>query len=125
MLTRETSREMVDIPFQKTYFFSFIAASSIFFILGYWLFVAIPEWAFWGLLFMIMVSFTPTAIAFDLFQLYNEELSIPKLRHPKRMAILAMNIFLGWTIIGWFITLKMALTPGSVMVDKVKYVDSK
>jgi hypothetical protein len=43
--------------------------------------------------------FIPTFIAFD--------------RHHRRAAVLAINVFSGWTVIGWIVALDMALSAPS------------
>jgi hypothetical protein len=43
--------------------------------------------------------FIPTFIAFD--------------RHHRRAAVLAINVFSGWTVIGWIVALDMAQSAPS------------
>jgi hypothetical protein len=37
--------------------------------------------------------------------------------------VLTLNILTGWTVIGWFIALYLALTPGLLEVAKFEYIE--
>lgn len=39
-------------------------------------------------------------------------------RHRNRLAILALTLLLGWTIIGWIVALIWALTAPKIIVEK-------
>jgi len=55
-------------------------------------------------LFLLFVHFLPAYIAFSR-------------NHPARWAILLVNLFFGWTLVGWAITLIWALAaPQTVVV---------
>lgn len=57
------------------------------------------------LLIVLFVHFLPSYVAFSRF-------------HPARWAILLVNIFFGWTLIGWVITLVWALSAPPVIVQQ-------
>lgn len=40
-------------------------------------------------------------------------------RHPQRMAILAVNLFFGWTLLGWFIAITWVFTDIRLVIADV------
>lgn len=56
-----------------------------------------PDWLLVLPLVLTLVGFLPSIIAFAR-------------GHHNRFAILALNVFLGWTLIGWVLALVWALT---------------
>ncbi|MGC9611218.1 MAG: superinfection immunity protein [Minisyncoccia bacterium] len=58
-----------------------------------------------GILLLIILYFLPTIIAFSRGK-------------RNKGAILALNLFLGWTFVGWIISLVWSLTHDGVVVIK-------
>jgi len=54
-----------------------------------------------------LVYFTPTFVAYHR-------------RKRNSGAIFALNLFLGWTLLGWVISLVWALTKDEILVQNVK-----
>lgn len=59
-------------------------------------------------LLLLFVHFLPSYIAFSRY-------------HPARWAILLVNIFFGWTLIGWVITVVWALSAQPAVVVSPHY----
>lgn len=62
------------------------------------------------IVFLVIVYFIPTAIAV-------------KRKHPNRFGIVIVNIFLGWSLIGWVVALVWAVTDSKSKPSTNKYDD--
>lgn len=111
----------LEIPFQKKEFNTYTIFSIIGFVASLVLTMMFPAIGNFPVI-IITIYFIPAMISFDIIGMYEKEYKVPKLLHPKRVFITALNIALGWTVIGWIICLKMALTPGTVEVIRVEYI---
>jgi len=111
----------LEIPFQKKEFITYTIFSIIGFVASLVLTMMFPAIGNFPVI-IITIYFIPSMFSFDIIGMYKEEYKIPKLLHPNRFFITALNIALGWTVIGWIICLKMALTPGKVEVIRVEYI---
>lgn len=121
-LNKITTEKFINLPFQKGkfiqwLFFSITTAALCFYLTG----LSIPIISGTSLLFLIGIYFLPTFVAYDFFSLYNEDQNIPKLKNPKRILVLLINIILGFTVIGWIIALYMSFNPGVTRVMIVEY----
>jgi hypothetical protein len=47
--------------------------------------------------------------AFAILLYFFPSIAATRYQHPKQAAILHLNIFLGWTIVGWVVALRWAL----------------
>jgi len=61
----------------------------------------------WIFIIIFLVYFTPTFVAYHR-------------RKRNSGAIFALNLFLGWTLLGWVISLVWALTKDEILVQNVK-----
>ena len=114
----------INIPFSWQYFLGFVIFAIIFSSIGYLLTLIEPiALTGWGIYLAAMLI--PIVVGFDLFAMYQESHDVPKLLHPKRWQIIFITLFTGWTVIGWLVALAIAVTPGSVEVIKVTYLEVK
>jgi len=111
------------LAFKASTYFSYLLFSSIVFVLSLLIIVKIPPIGLTGILFLIVVYFLPSFIAYDVCALYNDTYNVPKLLHPKRHLILLLNLFLGLTGIGWLAALAVSISPGAVTVTSIKYIE--
>jgi hypothetical protein len=118
---RIESVELLNIKFKKAAFVNYTIISIVFIAISLYLIELIPVLGIFKL-FLIFIYFLPTGVAFDIFSDYDKEYNVPKLKHPNRIFITLVNLILGWTILGWLISLKMALTPGQVEVRKIDFI---
>jgi len=120
-LEKIVTTQQISISFQKKEFITYVIFSIIAYVASIVLGMMFPAIGNFPIIILV-VYLIPAMISFDLFTMYEKEYKIPKLLHPKRVFITALNIALGWTVIGWIICLKMALTPGTVEVIRVEYI---
>lgn len=59
-------------------------------------------------IFLLFLYFIPSFVAFNR-------------KHQSKLAILALNIFLGWTFIGWVISLVWSLSGTTGNTDSIKH----
>tara|TARA_B100000029_G_scaffold69994_1_gene62203 strand:- start:259 stop:684 length:426 start_codon:yes stop_codon:yes gene_type:complete len=126
-LKKNVSVETRDFQFQSKLFFGSLIANVFFGVISYFVLSNIkdgpPFLKLFGLLcfiFLIILFFFPSIIAFDLTRLYTEE-NIPTLKHPMRWYIFILNIILGVTGIGWLLLYLWACRPGRVTIEVVTY----
>lgn len=117
-LRKIVTKETIFIPFQKEKFIVYSLGSLGLVFFSYFLMGIFPQIGNFPILILI-AYFIPSIVGFDLFSDYEVTYKIPKLKNPNRGIVLVINLLTGWTIIGWFIALKMSLTPGLVNVEKV------
>lgn len=77
-LIKTTTRVEMVVPFQGATFLACLFGSIVIAALGYAL-MSVPKIGAAGLLMVAVAYFTPTFLAFDLFQTYNKNLSNSKL----------------------------------------------
>ena len=111
------------IPFRFSTFFAYLSCSTVVFILSLTIIANLPQIGLTGILFLIVVYFLPSFIAYDVCALYNDTHNVPKLLHPKRHLILLLNLFSGLTGIGWLAALAFSISPGAVTVTMIKYIE--
>lgn len=122
-LKKITTEKIINLPFQKVKFFqcslfSIATAVACFYLAT----LSIPLISGTSILCLAIIYFIPTLAAYDLLSLYNEDENIPRLKNPKRILVLLINIFLGWTAAGWLVALAVAFNPGTVKVTSVRYI---
>lgn len=113
----------INIPFQSRVFFTYFAAGFLLCALGVvlLLYVRVPLIQPWGYILILLAYSLPTWIGFDLMQSYEDDFYIPKVDHPHKYMVLMINLFLGWTILGWVAALLIACWPGAIAAEIVTY----
>ena len=122
MLKKFEERINVNLPFRFSTFLLHLSCSTIIILISLLIVFKLPKIGFTGLLFLVVVFFWPSFVAYDVCSAYQDSHNVPKLLHPKRLFILLLNLLLGVTGIGWLVALALSISPGSVEVDTVKYV---
>lgn len=112
--------EILNITFQKSKFFMIFLACLVFWIISL-LLLNVPKIGGMAVVIILVIYFMPTLVAFDCMSLYKEDYNVPKLIHPNKFQILIINLFLGFTLIGWLFVLWWAFKPGIVEVEKIRY----
>ncbi len=73
--------------------------------------VVLRLWKGWDVTLRVVMPFLATAIyLIPTFFAFERP-------HPRRLAVVAVNILLGWTLIGWLTSLAMALKPMETRAD--------
>jgi hypothetical protein len=121
-LQRIEEHKNVYLPFSFGKFLAYLSVAFIVSALSLAALLKLPQIGLTGILFLVVVYFLPSFIAYDVTSSYNETHNIPKLLHPKRGMILILNILLGITGIGWLVALALAISPGAVNVTSVRFV---
>lgn len=109
-----TTEKDFDIPFHRSLFFVSIGTAILFLFVGLLLSVFSETYGTMGNLLMILAYFIPSILAWDLISAFREKYKIVYLKHPKRIIIILINLFLGLTVVGWLVALFMACRPGQV-----------
>jgi hypothetical protein len=110
------------LPFKISTFFAYLSCSTIVCLISLLIILKLPQIGLTGILFLLVLYFLPSFIAYDVVAAYNDTHNVPKLLHPKRRFILLLNLLLGVTGIGWLVALALSISPGSVRVNSVKYL---
>lgn len=113
------------LPFRISTFFAYLSCSTIVCAISLLIIFKIPQIGLTGILFLVVLYFLPSFIAYDVLAAYNDTHNVPKLLHPKRQSILLLNLLLGVTGIGWLVALALSISPGSVKVNSIKYLKTK
>ena len=126
-LKKNVSVETKFIEFQSNFFFSTLIANIFLGTISYFVLANIKDgppilklFGLLSLIFLLILFFFPTVVAFDLTRLYLDK-NIPILKHPMRWAIFILNLVFGISGIGWILLYFWACRPGSVTVEVVTY----
>ena len=125
-MNRKVTDVEINIGFQAESFVAVLVCSLLAALFGYFLFAINLGRS--GILVWIGVYLIPSAVAFYTAEFLDDEykqLNLEDVCHPSRFLILTINLFLGFTVIGWLFALFLAFKPGLVLAKRVELVESE